>query len=168
MNKWFSDFLESLFRRTEPHSLMWLTAKQTAICTKYMELKIVRYDSDGYGTMYNHNNYYCNWNGREVWLSYSKKNGCGSITFGYTVEEQATLQAEYEAQKKNEEQERIERIKRNPERLEKRIAKLQKKIAALQDAWDDDKTYDDYSVEDEEYYAEMMEKYNAEMQALTT
>lgn len=167
MNKWFSNFLESLFQRTGTCKEKWLTAKQTAVCTKYMEMKTVRYDSDGYGTMYNHNNYYCNWNGREVRLSYSKKNGCGSITFGYTVEEQAALQAEYEAQKMNEIRERIERIKRNPERLKERIAKLQKKIAALQEAWDDDKTYDDYSAEDEEYYAEMMKKYNAEMQVLT-
>ena len=40
------------------------------------------------GDMYTHNNYVCTWNNRRVTLSYSKKNGCGSITFGFTPEEQ--------------------------------------------------------------------------------
>jgi hypothetical protein len=93
-----------------------------------MVRKQVRYDADGYGTMHTHDNYICEWEGRSVHLSYSKKNGCGCIEFGFNAEEVASMNAEHEAEQKRIKAERIERTKRSPERLEKKIEDLTKKI----------------------------------------
>lgn len=129
MNKWFSNvFLLSIFEEVGAGKQKWLSVKQTAICTDNMNRNTIRYDADGYGTMRNHDNYSCEWNGRKVFLWYSKKNGCGCIEFGYNAEEQAILRAEAEEERARIKKERIERIKRNPERLAKKIDKLKKKI----------------------------------------
>lgn len=129
MNKWFYNiFLPGIFERCEPGKGKWLSQKQTMICTENMVLKQVRYDADGYGTMHTHDNYTCEWEGRNVHLSYSKKNGCGCIEFGFDSKEIAAMNADREAEQMRIKAERIERIKRNPERLEKKIADLNKKI----------------------------------------
>lgn len=167
MNKWFSEFLESLFQRAGTDRAMWLTAKQTAVCVERMDCKTVRYDARGYGTMYNHDNYYCKWDGRDVLLSYSKKNGCGRIEFGMNESEAEESKARYEEERRQEEIERIERIKNNPERLKRRIERITEKINRLREAWEDDKTYSDYSEDDEKYYSETMREYEAELMKFT-
>jgi hypothetical protein len=137
MNKWFGEvFLKSIFERCEIGKQKWLSAKQTAICTQYMEMHQSRYDYDGYGTMCNHNYYTCEWMGRSVVLDYSKKNGCGCITFGMNEEEKVKQQKENEAERERIKQERIERIKRNPERLAKKIDELERKLQSLQDEYE--------------------------------
>ena len=129
MGSWFySVFLPSIFERCEPGKGKWLSQKQTNVCTENMVRHQVRYDADGYGTMHTHDNYVCEWEGRVVHLSYSKKNGCGCIEFGFNAEEIAAMNAEREAEQKRIKEERIDRIKRNPERLSKKIEDLNKKI----------------------------------------
>ncbi len=77
---WFNDvFLVSLYKRAGLNNTLWLTQKQTAICCQYMTEKTVIIEEQ-FG-QYRHTNYTYNWDGREVFLSYSKKNGCGTITF---------------------------------------------------------------------------------------
>lgn len=101
-SKWFIEvFLPSVFERCEVGKGKWLSQKQTAVCTQNMIPSSVRYDADGYGTMCEHLNYNCEWCGRNVVLSYSKKNGCGCITFSCTEEEIETLRAENEAKGKD-------------------------------------------------------------------
>lgn len=138
MNKWFEEvFLKSIFERCEIGKQKWLSAKQTAICVQYMEMHRARYDCDVYGTMCNHNYYTCEWMERSVVLDYSKKNGCGCITFGMNEEEKVKQQKENEAERERIKRERIERIKRNPERLAKKIDELERKLKSLQDEYED-------------------------------
>ena len=127
-NKWFDDvFLSSLFERfgTSSH---WLTQKQTAICTQYMEEHTERIDTKN--GIYNHSNYTYEWRGRKVFLSFSKLNGASTINFSPTAEEIE------EIRKKNKEREnerQIERIKRawekHPEKIQQKTENLLKKIA---------------------------------------
>lgn len=136
MSKWFYNaFLPSIFERCKPGKGKWLSQKQTAICIDNMERSTVRFDSDGYGTMWTHDNYTCVWNGRIVHLSYSKKNGCGCIEFGFNDEEIASMKVEHEAEQKRIKAERIERIKSSPERLAKKIADITKKIQGWEEEY---------------------------------
>ena len=137
MSKWFyNTFLPSIFERCGAGKNMWLSGKQTAICIDNMERHTVRFDSDGYGTMWNHENYTCEWNGRSVFLSYSKKNGCGCVEFGFSAEEISVMKAEYEAEKAIIKSDRIKRTKQNPERLAKKIASLNKEIRGWQEEYE--------------------------------
>lgn len=164
MTRWFAEvFLPSIFERCEPGKGKWLSQKQTAICIDNMHRSTVRFDSDGYGTMWNHDNYTCEWNGRNVHLSYSKKNGCGCIDFGFNSEEIATINAEHEAERHRIKAERIERIKRNPERLTKRIDSIERKISALQKEWEAEKEEPDFDETDAEYYTKEIAKLEAEL-----
>ena len=122
--EWFYEtFLPSLLARAGAEKGMWLSQKQTAVCTKYMEKHTAR-NEDFYGDRTTHLYYTCKWGERDVHLSYSKLNGCGMITFSYTKEEreEATRAAQEECERI--ERERIERAKRHPERLAKIIAEL--------------------------------------------
>jgi DNA repair exonuclease SbcCD ATPase subunit len=130
-SKWFEDaFLQSIFDRIG-HDTRWLTAKQTSICTQYMERRTARIETaTGYN---NHDNYVYNWNGREVVLSYSKKNGCGTIWFGLNDEEQKQAQIENEAEKRQQIIETAQRrMKRSPERYYATIEKMKAKIKSYQ------------------------------------
>lgn len=81
--KWFEDtFLKSIFEKQGENVGRWLSAKQTAICTQYMEREAIAY-SDGFNT-FTHDNYSYSWKGYQVKLFYSKKNSCGKITFTAT------------------------------------------------------------------------------------
>lgn len=169
MSKWFYDtFLHSIFERCKDRGKeMWLSQKQTTICTQNMELKQVRFDLDGYGSKGTHNNYFCDWNGRRVVLSYSKKNGCGFISFGMTKAEEEAHIAEVEAERQRAEAERIERIKRDPERLAKRISFYAKKVESLKAQWEGEKEEPYYDESDAEWYAEEIAKYEAKIAMLT-
>lgn len=77
--KWFEDtFLKSIFEKCGEEG-RWLSARQTAICIQYMQKQVIAY-GDGFNT-FTHNNYFYSWNGFQVKLFYSKKNGCGKISF---------------------------------------------------------------------------------------
>lgn len=89
MNKWFEEtFLPSLFERAGTCKPMWLSQKQTAVCTRNMEVHTcdVQYSPVDY---YRHDDYHCTWRGRQVWLYYSSKNGCGRIEFFLNDEDRA-------------------------------------------------------------------------------
>lgn len=106
---WFENtFLKSIFEKQGENVGRWLSAKQTAICTQYMERQTVAY-SDGFDT-FTHNNYYYSWNGYQVTLFYSKKNSCGKITFTATGRET------------------------RPARLEQKIADAERRLSA----WEQD------------------------------
>jgi len=135
-NKWFENvFLQSLYNITR-HSEKWLTAKQTAICTQYMERRTARIDTaTGY---HNHDNYTYTWNGREVVLSYSKKNGCGTIWFGYNAEEQEQARIANKANRLKQITESARRrLKLHPDKYAERVEKLKIEIARCQDEIDE-------------------------------
>lgn len=128
---WFYDtFLPSLLERAGTNHAMWLTRKQTEICTRYMEKHTVRL-AEFQGDYTSHDYYTVKWGERDVHLSYSKLNGCGTISFSFNKAELEAHQKEVEAEKERIEAERLERIKRNPERLQKAINKAR---AAYEDA----------------------------------
>lgn len=130
-SKWFEDvFLQSIFDRIG-HDTKWLTTKQSAICTQYMERRTAHIETaTGYN---NHDNYVYNWDGREVILSYSKKNGCGTIWFGLNAEEQEQARIENEAEKHQKIIEAAQRrLKRSPERYYATIEKMKAKIKSCQ------------------------------------
>lgn len=103
--------------------------------------------SDGFGT-YRHVNYLYFWNGRQVILSYSKLNGCGSISFGMNKEEQEKAAKEREEERRQLEIDSANRLKRHPERLEKRIKSLKEQ----EESFLFDLSFDDNTVEDIEFY----------------
>lgn len=139
MNRWFCEtFLPSIFERCEAGKERWLSQKQTAICVQNMVRHQVRFDTDGYGTMGTHNNYTCQWNGRSVILYYSKKNGCGCITFGFSAEEQAKINAENELERKRIMEDLVARIRRNPEWLARTIESLTQKLENAKADYQDD------------------------------
>lgn len=126
-SKWFDDvFLQSIFDSIG-HDTRWLTAKQTAICKQYMQKQTVRLEtSTGYC---NHDNYIYSWNGRDVVLSYSSKNSCGTIWFGLNAEEQEQARIENEAEKRQQIIERAKRkLKLHPEKYFDKIEKIKAKI----------------------------------------
>lgn len=136
-NKWFDDtFLPSIFGGIGVNREKWLTAKQTAICTQYMQRHTAQIETaDGHQ---NHDNYTYTWNEREVWLSYSKKNGCGTIWFGYNAEEQAKADEQNRINRLNQiaESARI-RLKKHPDKYAKRVEKLKNEISYWQDEIDE-------------------------------
>ena len=153
-SKWFNvTFLPSIFEKIGAGNQKWLTVRQTMICTDNMQKSTVRYDADGYGTMHNHDNYSCKWDGRDVYLSYSKKNGCGCIEFGYNAEEIEAMRIANDIEKEKEKAHRIERIKSNPERLAKLVSTLKTKIEILKDNWQAAKDDDDCDADDDAWYA---------------
>lgn len=154
MNKWFYGvFLTSIFDRCGTDKGMWLSQKQTAICVDNMKRRTVRYDSDGYGTMYSHDNYFTEFEGRAVSLSYSKKNGCGYISFSMNAEEAEAHKMEVEEERERIKADRIERVKRNPERLAKHLDSLMKKLENAQkeyqlDLEEGEEAYIEYDLEE--------------------
>ena len=161
-SKWFNEtFLPSIFEKVGAGKQKWLTARQTMICTDNMQKSTVRYDADGYGTMHNHDNYSCKWNGRDVHLSYSKKNGCGCIEFGYNAEEIEAMRIANDAEKARVKADRIERTKKNPERLAKKIEDLKRKIKGWMEEYELDIA--DGDEEQAKYDLQAIEELKAEL-----
>ena len=130
MNKWFKEkFLLNLFNQCGADNHKWLTQKQTAICTQYMKRETISF-SDGFST-YKHDNYIYFWEGREVRLCYSKKNGCGTITFSKNEIEAAEAQVEAKKEKEEIHIKNIQRAKANPKRLQERIDSLKYQVDNL-------------------------------------
>lgn len=139
---------------------MWLSQKQTAVCTKYMEKHTAR-NEDFYGDRTTHLYYTAKWGERDVRLSYSKLNGCGMITFSFdnAEREEATRAAQEERERI--ERERIARVKRHPERLAKVIADLKTYLESAISDYDDDVAD---GLEDRlTYDLERIESYRAEL-----
>ena len=92
-----------------------------------------------------HNYYTLEWNGRHVFLKYSKLNGCGQITFGFDAakaEEASRRRAEEERREAEERMERKRKWKawareNAPEKLAQRIARHQSKVDDLKEAIED-------------------------------
>lgn len=143
-SKWFDDvFLQLIFDRIGTNTEKWLTAKQTAVCTRYMKRHTARIES-AYGYQ-NHDNYTYTWNGREVWLSYSKKNGCGTIWFGYNAEEQEHARIANEANRLHQIAESARRrLKLHPDKYAERVEKLKIEISLWQDEIDESVSEGDF------------------------
>lgn len=136
---WFYDsFLPSIFERAGAEHGLWLTRKQTAVCTQYMERHSARIEQPQ-GDCTSHLYYTAKWGERDVHLSYSKLNGCGVITFSLNDAEKAEANREAQEERDRIERERIERIKRNPERLAKRMSKLSAKLESAIADYEEDK-----------------------------
>ena len=128
MSKWFEEvFLPSVFERTGSGKSRWLTAKQTNICTANMERHTARHENE-FGGYYQHTYFTGVWNGRDITLAYSSKNGCGEITFGLTAAERAEAEKERVAER---EKIKLDRIRRNPERYQKQLEKLQNELREI-------------------------------------
>lgn len=113
---WFNDvFLNSLFERAGLNSPLWLTKKQTAICCQYMIAETIVVEEQ-YG-QYRHTNYTYNWNEREVFLSYSKKNGCGTITFYPNGSEKRQIFNDYCAERRKKALDDVNRRVKQAERF---------------------------------------------------
>ena len=130
MNKWFKEvFMQSIFDQCGgPCRGKWLSQKQTAVCVSNMEQKTMRFDADGYGSMYTHLYYTAEWKGRNVTMQYSKKNSCGRIEFGPNAAEDAEAEQARSLERARLKTESAERAKRNPERLVLRIADINKRL----------------------------------------
>lgn len=135
---WFYDtFLPSLFARAGAEKGMWLSKKQTDVCTRYMEKHSVLH-AQFQGDYTTHLYYTCKWGERDVHLSYSKLNGCGMITFSFDSAEREEATRAAQEERERIERERIERVKRRPERLAKIIAELTAKLERAIEYYDDD------------------------------
>lgn len=142
---WFYDtFLPSLLERAGTNKGMWLSRKQTAICIERMEVHTMMVPQFQ-GDYCRHNYYTLEWNGRHVNLNYSKLNGCGQITFGFTAAEAEEATRRRAEEKRQEAEEYMERKRKwaewarenAPEKLEQRIHRHRAKIADLQEALKD-------------------------------
>lgn len=128
MNKWFVDsYLTSLFAQCGVKG-KWISRKQTSICVDNMKVSTVRVMIDCIGNMGDHLNYTCIWKDREVFLSYSKLNGCGFLYFGLTKEESEKRIVEEKERRINEDLNRKEWIINNPIRLEQKILSIKNYI----------------------------------------
>lgn len=144
MNWFYDTFLPSLLERAGTNKGMWLSRKQTAICIEKME-KHTTMVAQFQGDYYRHNYYTLEWSGRKVFLNYSKLNGCGQITFGFTPAEAEDAGRRHAEEKRQEAEERMERKRKwaawarenAPEKLEQRIRRYRAKIADLQEALED-------------------------------
>ena len=116
---------------------MWISQKQTAVCTRYMEKHTARYEQFQ-GDYTNHLYYTCKWGERDVHLSYSKLNGCGMIRFSFDNAEREEAARAAQEERERIERERIERAKRHPERLAKILADLNAKLERYIEYYEDD------------------------------
>ena len=159
---WFYDtFLPSLFARAGAEKGMWLSRKQTDVCTRYMEKHTARYEQFQ-GDYTNHLYYTCKWGERDVHLSYSKLNGCGMITFSYNKAEREEAAMAAQEERERIERERIERAKRHPERLAKIIADLTKSLENAIAEYDYD-VADGMDTDQLTYDLERIENFRAEL-----
>lgn len=142
---WFYDtFLPSLLERAGTNKGLWLSRKQTAICIERMEQHTVR-TPQFQGDYCSHNYYTMEWNGRHVNLNYSKLNGCGQITFGFTAAEAEEASRRHAEEARRETAERMERKRKwtvwarenAPEKLAQRTARYQSKVDDLKEAIED-------------------------------
>lgn len=177
---WFYDtFLPSLLERAGTNHGMWLSRKQTAICIEKMQVHTVMV-LQFQGDYFRHNYYTMEWNGRHVSLNYSKLNGCGQITFGFTVEEAEESSRKYAMEKQREAEERMERKRKwaawarenAPEKLAERITRYQSMVQAKEKALDEirqemaEPDYDEEFRINDTSYMDMLNKELADAEAM--
>ena len=146
MNWFYDTFLPSLLDRAGTNKGMWLSRKQTAICVEKMEQHTVMVPQFQ-GDYCRHNYYTLEWNGRHVSLNYSKLNGCGQITFGFTAAEAEEASRRRTEDERREAEEHMKRKREwaawarenAPEKLTRRIARYQAKISDLREAVEDNR-----------------------------
>ena len=127
MNWFYDTFLPSLLERAGTNKGMWLSRKQTAICIEKMEQHTTMVPQFQ-GDYCRHNYYTMEWNGRHVFLNYSKLNGCGQITFRFNAAEAEEASRRRAEEERREAEERMERKRKwtawarenAPERLAQR------------------------------------------------
>ena len=121
---WFQDkFLPSIFERAGLER-KWLTQKQTAVCTRSMEKRVVSVQQP-YGEYTRHTYYITTWQGRHVQLDYSKLNGCGVIQFGMNEQERMDAEAQRERWQREREHDRLVRwLRHRPETFMEELNKL--------------------------------------------
>lgn len=129
MGVWFDTvFLPSIYERVKERGggAIWLTVKQTSVCIANMESHSACYSTSVPAERTNSLYYTHEWQGRGVRLDYSKKNGCGCISFGITDEEYRERCSAAMKQAETDELERIrkgkERAARDPHFAERRAA----------------------------------------------
>lgn len=163
--QWFNEFLQSIFDRDHDRKGLWLTQKQTMVCKNYMTVNSVAIEN-AWGGYYNHDNYTYTWNGRSVMMSYSKKNGCGYITFGYTQDESAQMAAVHESEKQAIYAQKVERMRRHADRWMPKYHVLLDKLAEAKRMYEDDLAngadHDDIvdDLDDIEYYNDELRIYH--------
>lgn len=74
----YDEFLPSIFK--DGRNDIWLTRRQTAVCTRYMQPGTQVYQNS-VGDYSNHTYYICDWRGKSVRMEYSKRNQCGKIFY---------------------------------------------------------------------------------------
>lgn len=144
MNWFYDTFLPSLLERAGTNKGMWLSRKQTAICIEKMEQHTTMVPQLQ-GDYCRHNYYTLEWNGRHVFLNYSKLNGCGQITFGFDAAEAEEANRRHAEEKRQEAEEYMERKRKwaawarenAPEKLEQRVRRYQAKVADLKEGMED-------------------------------
>lgn len=144
MSWFYETFLPSLLERAGTNKGMWLSRKQTSICIEKMEQHTVMVPQFQ-GDYCRHNYYTMEWNGRHVHLNYSKLNGCGQITFGFTAAESEEANRRHTEEKQREADERMEHKRKwaawarenAPEKLARRIERYQSKVADLKEGMED-------------------------------
>lgn len=162
MSNWFyGTFLPSLFEMAGINNPMWISQKQTAICTQNMEehCSVLCDGEFSFKKLY----FTCKWDERNVTVVYSKKNGCSTIEFSFNEKEKELHRKEHEAEKARIEMERVARIKRRPERLKRVIDELKKKEEGLII----DLSFDDNTEEDLVFYTKELEKVRKELAIYT-
>lgn len=165
-NKWFSSvFLPSVFESCGTGRSRWLTKRQSAVCVEHMELERIPVPIDGVGDRTGfHHNYAYEWRGRRVVLSYSKKNGCGFITFGADEAEQEEARVRAMQERARIEAERVEHIKRRPWRLEWWAARLEEELRGLRGMYD--LAQEDEDEEAMEHWAQKIAEVQKKMEQL--
>ena len=143
MANWFYDtFLPSLFEQAGREQ-KWLSWKQTAICTRYMDehtVNIQQYQ----GHVQRHSYYTTDWNGRKVTLNYSKLNGCGTIQFGANEAEQIEAKAASEKRAQDREDRRLQRLlQRRPEEFAEQLQKLKADLQEYEQFMEQDREEND-------------------------
>ena len=141
MNWFYDTFLPSLLERAGTNKGMWLSRKQTAICIEKMEQHTTMVPQCQ-GDYCRHNYYTMEWNGRHVFLNYSKLNGCGQITFRFNAAEAEEASRRRAEEERREAEERMERKRKwtawarenAPERLAQRISRCQSKVDDMKEA----------------------------------
>ena len=126
---WFYDtFLPSLFSRARTSHGLWLSQKQTAICTRYMEQHTARDYENGWTRLY----YTATWDGRSVHMSYSKRNSCGMISFSQNAAEIAEQEKVNALERAAREKERARRmLEKRPEKYAARIEQIKAELAEI-------------------------------------
>ena len=149
--KWFdTTFLPSLFEKAGVGKSLWLSRKQTDVCVKYMEQHVVCFQ-DEMGNICHRLNYTCIWQDRDVFLSYSKLNGCGTISFGFNTAEKIENEKTAEKARQDKKHEQLSRhFQRRREKFDTEYKVLVESLKEIEEYIAEDKqTGDEVMLKDD-------------------